>query len=269
MEKLSHPGRDEPVRPDRRRHPAEPVGAGLPGRPAAALLVHGRPDDQAAGRPEPRRDEDRRGRLRRCSPRRSPPCSAGRCCRTPPSSCSCSRTCSAASGNGRRPPTNCCGQPGTKFVVVSICEADSLREASYFADRLRAERMPLAGLILNRTHPPLADAAAGTGPRSPRPSSTAAHRCAAAVLDIHTERLAVRAAELHMQERFDRVHTDLPVIEVPALPSDAHDLPALREIGRRLTACLRPRGCRIRPDPPGRDHRSHTSPPVPWVGACR
>ena len=38
-----------------------------------------------------------------------------------------------------------------------------------------------------------------------------------------------------MRARFDRVHTDLPVIEVPALPSDAHDLPALREIGRRLT----------------------------------
>ncbi len=56
------------------------------------------------------------------------------------------------------------------------------------------------------------------------------------MLTIHTERLAVRAAELHMQERFNRVHADLPVIEVAALPSDAHDLPALREIGRRLTA---------------------------------
>jgi len=124
---------------------------------------------------------------------------------------------------------------GTKFVVVSICEADSLREASYFADRLRAEHMPLAGLILNRTHPPLADLPAG-------PAGVAAEKLernaplAAAVLGIHTERLAVRAAELHMRERFDRVHTDLPVIEVPALPSDAHDLPALREIGRRLTA---------------------------------
>ena len=52
---------------------------------------------------------------------------------------------------------------------------------------------------------------------------------------IHAERLAVRSAELHMRARFDRVHTDLPVIEVPALPSDAHDVPALREIGRRLT----------------------------------
>jgi hypothetical protein len=94
--------------------------------------------------------------------------------------------------------------------------------------------MPLAGLILNRTHPPLADLPAGR-------AGVAADKLeknsplTAAVLGIHTERLAVRAAELHMRERFDRVHTDLPVIEVPALPSDAHDLPALREIGRRLT----------------------------------
>ena len=125
---------------------------------------------------------------------------------------------------------------GTKFVVVSICEADSLREASYFADRLRAERMPLAGLILNRTHPPLAELPLAT-------AEVAAEKLAhsapltAAVLGIHAERLAVRAAELHMRARFDRVHTDLPVIEVAALPSDAHDIPALREIGRRLTAC--------------------------------
>ena len=125
---------------------------------------------------------------------------------------------------------------GTKFVVVSICEADSLREASYFADRLRAEHMPLAGLILNRTHPPLADLPAGRRRGWPPRSCERSAPLAAAVLRIHTDRLAVRAAELHMRARFDRVHTDLPVIEVPALPSDAHDLPALREIGRRLTA---------------------------------
>ncbi|HYN72551.1 MAG TPA: ArsA-related P-loop ATPase [Nakamurella sp.] len=125
--------------------------------------------------------------------------------------------------------------PGTAFVVVSICEADSLREASYFADRLRAERMPLAGLILNRTHPPLA--------KLPLPAAEVAQEkiersapLAAAVLGIHSDRLEVRAAELHMRARFDRVHTDLPVVEVASLASDAHDLPALREIGRRLTA---------------------------------
>ena len=44
---------------------------------------------------------------------------------------------------------------GTQFVVVSAAEPDALREASFFVDRLSEERMPLAGLILNRTHPML------------------------------------------------------------------------------------------------------------------
>jgi len=123
---------------------------------------------------------------------------------------------------------------GTKFVVVSICEAESLREASYFADRLRAENMPLAGLILNRTHPPLAELSLGTTEAATK-KVLSKSPVTAGVLTIHSERLAARAAELHMRARFDRVHTDLPVVEVPALPSDAHDLPALREIARRLT----------------------------------
>ena len=39
---------------------------------------------------------------------------------------------------------------GTAFVVVAAPERDALREASYFVERLAAERMPLAGLVLNR-----------------------------------------------------------------------------------------------------------------------
>ena len=46
---------------------------------------------------------------------------------------------------------------GTQFVVVSAAEPDALREASFFVDRLSQEGMPLAGLILNRTHPTLCD----------------------------------------------------------------------------------------------------------------
>ena len=44
---------------------------------------------------------------------------------------------------------------GTQFVVVSAAEPDALREAAFFVDRLSQENMPLAGLILNRTHPTL------------------------------------------------------------------------------------------------------------------
>lgn len=42
--------------------------------------------------------------------------------------------------------------PGTAFLVVATPERDALREAAYFVERLAAEKMPLAGLVLNRVH---------------------------------------------------------------------------------------------------------------------
>ncbi|MEV4439672.1 ArsA family ATPase [Streptomyces sp. NPDC049577] len=42
--------------------------------------------------------------------------------------------------------------PGTAFLVVAAPERDALREAAYFVERLATERMPLAGLVLNRMH---------------------------------------------------------------------------------------------------------------------
>ena len=38
----------------------------------------------------------------------------------------------------------------TAFLVVAAPEPDALREAAYFVERLRQERMPLAGLVVNR-----------------------------------------------------------------------------------------------------------------------
>ncbi|GAB2773385.1 ArsA family ATPase [Streptomyces daliensis] len=42
--------------------------------------------------------------------------------------------------------------PGTAFLVVAAPERDALREAAYFVERLAADDMPLAGLVLNRMH---------------------------------------------------------------------------------------------------------------------
>ncbi|WP_328318803.1 ArsA family ATPase [Streptomyces sp. NBC_00388] len=42
--------------------------------------------------------------------------------------------------------------PGTAFLVVAAPERDALREAAYFVERLAADGMPLAGLVLNRVH---------------------------------------------------------------------------------------------------------------------
>ena len=122
----------------------------------------------------------------------------------------------------------------TAFVVVAVPEPDALREASYFADRLRSERMPLAGLILNRTHPPTAELSLATTASAAGELARAAPLTAAA-LTIHADRLTIRAHELRMRARLDRAHPDLPVVEVPALAFDAHDLPALRLIAGQLT----------------------------------
>jgi anion-transporting ArsA/GET3 family ATPase len=122
---------------------------------------------------------------------------------------------------------------GTTFVVVATPEADALREASYFADRLQAEDMPLAGLVLNRTHPPFADLSA-------QRAESAAERLngsaplTAAVLRLHAERLTVHGNEQRMTSRFVRAHPGLPSVAVPAAPTDVHDLVALRTIGDQL-----------------------------------
>ena len=41
---------------------------------------------------------------------------------------------------------------GTAFLVVAAPEPDALREAAFFVERLNEERMPLAGLVVNRAH---------------------------------------------------------------------------------------------------------------------
>ena len=72
---------------------------------------------------------------------------------------------SAASASGPRTPTRMLQADDTAFLVVAAPERDALREASYFVERLEAESMPLAGLVLNRvqtTDVPELDAAAAT-----------------------------------------------------------------------------------------------------------
>ncbi|TDQ55372.1 ArsA family ATPase [Actinorugispora endophytica] len=126
--------------------------------------------------------------------------------------------------------------PGTAFVVVAVPEGDALREASYFVERLDAERMPLAGLVLNRTHRALAprlSAARGTAAAEALEES-GDHPLAASVLRLHAERVQTQARELRLRERFTTAHPGIGVVEVPARPEDVHDIDGLRGIGRSL-----------------------------------
>ncbi|MFL0178785.1 MULTISPECIES: ArsA family ATPase [unclassified Mycobacterium] len=134
---------------------------------------------------------------------------------------------------------------GTQFVVVSAAEPDALREASFFVDRLSQEHMPLAGLILNRTHPMLCDLpieraidaietlqepeVSASLPEGTKSLTTAA-------LQIHAERGATAKREIRLLSRFTRANPRVPIVGVPSLPFDVSDLEALGAIADQLTA---------------------------------
>ncbi|MFJ9772599.1 ArsA family ATPase [Kitasatospora sp. NPDC101157] len=134
--------------------------------------------------------------------------------------------------------------PGTAFLVVAAPERDALREAAYFVDRLAADRMPLAGLVLNRVHstgaPQLTAeralaAAEALEENGSEHSSPQAEVLAAGLLRLHAERMQIMGRERRTRDRFVSVYPDVPIVEVAALPGDVHDLDGLRAIGERLS----------------------------------
>lgn len=128
--------------------------------------------------------------------------------------------------------------PGTAFVVVASPERDAIREASYFVERLAEERMPLAGLVVNRVHH--SPAAALSGARSTAAAedleSRGEHELTSAVLRLHADRMQLAAREQREQEHFISAHPTVPVARVAAMSQDVHDLEGLREVGRLLAA---------------------------------
>src|SRR5215467_11002920 len=145
--------------------------------------------------------------------------------------------------------------PGTAFLVVATPEPDALREASYFVERLSEDRMPLAGLVLNRVHrSPAARLSAarslaaaealqpvGAPTTMPNgsgggPADATGHPLVVAALRLHAERMQLIAAERRLTQRFTAAHPGVPVAQVAAQPEDVHDLAGLHTIGESLTA---------------------------------
>ncbi|MEU1426032.1 ArsA family ATPase [Nocardia sp. NPDC005746] len=138
-------------------------------------------------------------------------------------------------------------RPGTHFLVVAAAEPDALREASFFVDRLSTDKMPMAGLVLNRTHPVLSSlsgeqaqvAADRLVPEpengaTPEPEAETPEALAAAVLRIHAHRAATAKREQHLLHRFTGAHPSVPIVAVTALPFEVADLEALRAVGDQL-----------------------------------
>jgi anion-transporting ArsA/GET3 family ATPase len=133
--------------------------------------------------------------------------------------------------------------PGTSFLVIAAPEPDALREASYFVDRLAAEGMPLAGLVLNRVHElPAARLSAARSLAAAETLQAAdgaqdgagGHALAVAALRLHAGRMELAASERRLAEHFTAAHPHIPVVQIPAQPEDVHDLDGLASIGENF-----------------------------------
>jgi anion-transporting ArsA/GET3 family ATPase len=130
--------------------------------------------------------------------------------------------------------------PGTAFVVVAAPEPDSLREASYFVERLVEEEMPLAGVVINRVHrswvPSLSGERALSAAESVEADSPddADALLAAGVLRAHAKRMQTQASEQKRLAGFALAHPKVHSVLVPAFAEDVHDIAGLRQLGAAL-----------------------------------
>ena len=154
------------------RHPAVAQRARLPGRPQTVGQFHGRPAVADAAGTGPRHRQDRHRRGRAGDEGACPQSSARRC--SPTLRRSCSRWIRHSAGSARRPtaPTSfSSGAAPSSSSSPRPSRTPCARRRSS-STGCRTESMPLAGLILNRTHPTLCalDGRAGNR-RRPRKSN--------------------------------------------------------------------------------------------------
>jgi anion-transporting ArsA/GET3 family ATPase len=126
--------------------------------------------------------------------------------------------------------------PHTAFVIVASPDADALREASYFVDRLSQDGMPLAGLVVNRVTatavPEISEQVAVAG--AEHLNGRAGTETSAGILRIHGDQMAHVRKEQALLSRFARTHPAVPRASALRLATDVHDLDGLRVMGAEL-----------------------------------
>lgn len=125
--------------------------------------------------------------------------------------------------------------PGTRFVLVASPQHDTVTEAMWFADQLAEQGLAVSAAVVNRAHPRFGEGSADDATR----------RAASAAGDGHDVLAALWANVAELRTVAEREHLEVaplverlggsPVVEVPLLDRDVHDLDALREIGAHLT----------------------------------
>jgi anion-transporting ArsA/GET3 family ATPase len=121
----------------------------------------------------------------------------------------------------------------TAFVLVAAPRGDVVAEATYFAARLRDAGIPVRALVVNRMHPRFSTASPGSLRR--RADSLAGTDVGSLYANLADFTQVAADEEEHVAGLAGRV-APAPVVRVPFLHTDVHDLDGLAEIGRHLFA---------------------------------
>lgn len=121
----------------------------------------------------------------------------------------------------------------TAYVLVASPRQDTVEEAAFFADKLRRTHIPVEALVINRMHPRFGDGLAEAARR--RAETLAGTDLGDLFTCLADFRMMADGEETHLQGLADQV-APAPVIKVPFLADDVHDLHTLGQISRHLFA---------------------------------
>jgi anion-transporting ArsA/GET3 family ATPase len=123
--------------------------------------------------------------------------------------------------------------PSTAFVLVASPKRDTVEEAHYFAAKLAEAGIPVQALIVNRMHPQFAS---GLAEAYRERAHTLGDTDIGGLFDNLADfALVASRDEEHLVGLADAV-APAPVVRVPFLDTDVHDLDGLAKVGEQLFA---------------------------------
>ena len=121
--------------------------------------------------------------------------------------------------------------PSTAFVLVASPRRDTVEEADFFAARLAESDIAVRALVVNRMHPTFGDGRPEA--TRERAKTLAGTEIGALYANLTDFQLVASREEEHLAGLAERV-APAPVIKVPFLDTDVHDLDGLTLVGAYL-----------------------------------
>ena len=121
--------------------------------------------------------------------------------------------------------------PATAFVLVASPRRDAVAEATYFADRLAENDIGVQALVVNRMHPRFSRRSSTlVAERAEQLAETPLAPFARALADFD---VAAHREHHYLSDLTRAVHP-APVVQVPILESDVHDIEGLEELAAHM-----------------------------------